>query len=1160
MELHGLSFSPGIKIQEKLQSIFNLPVSSELSRTSFALVVSFGRCKFRLSIDSVGFLLQATIGGIASQFRVSQLSTRVFKFFVSSHQVGLFIRRLISFECADYKLFFHLWGRGGPNWQSEYSAYCKEERDSWTSVSGRTDRSRAPRAFSPALTGANAIPVKPVTGANRVPLGNRSNSMPRRSVFDRIVFPSKNRSVQQSLRREGPSAFDKIIFPNKNFFGQQFSMIDDSSLAKSQSSSVRVQNASVRANTSFDGLSCSRCLATSHSRNQCRNAIKCLVCNGWGHVAASCIKNLNSGINSHLAFKFKEKTSLASHPSSWFNRQPTGPSSSRPPTFASFGDFMGHLAGKSFQLTSAPPPPIIVNWSAPSTSDVGPVSCTLTLGCGFSTPGAGLFNGEETARSHDRTKQTVHRENPQETPLQFLSLSPPCGETEGAQSAMAYQRADPALFVPNEMHLLNVPGRVPMVRAVARSRPQQRNETVAIATINPLPGNVLHYPTVVEVLEEFFAERHIAISEIQPSHLGQALVCFNSPAVRDALILNSPLPLGDVQVSFARHNQGRNWRRVNFNHECWVILMGFPLDYWETDYIQDAVCSFGRVDNWINNRRRLARLLVRIRVADLQSIPQWIVYSDGVGNELESWTVQCEIVSHGFVGGGPPPEDQAPQQVDHLAPFDFFGLGQPGAGPMDPGPNQGGQGIFGIFQGAGPNQNQNEAHQNEEEQNEMEDNLVLVQIQENQIQDDQIEMVDQIEEEENPNAQWDPLAAQNAQNVAWDLWPDQQAQQLPNNQLIDNMEIDLNAPNPDMQEVIFNPIVPPDAGAGDFLELNDLIQNAEVEEEVIQPPVPPVPPVNQIQLALQDLQQPIPNLNLPIDHVIDDEDEIPMNQLLDVFVEEEQGAPEEEMDPDLNAVLNVGSVMIRDELGFDPVLAQRLNCSRLENHQDFCLPLSGNLVGKQIKVDSQWAPFFTSVLLSPGNFSWAKSFTESEAWKFFSSSLNVSILIVPDKSPGNLPRCTSDSNSTCSLQEIHSLPPKKDKKNKAPVVESEVRRSPRLKESNKGFKPNSCADKRCFACSPNPPDLPLHLMKKLGADFCQIDEKLLSEENLNQKRKKMVCKTAPDNDSTEDTGKKKKKKQMKENKKPHTTKTSKELQDDVDAVQKGTASKRPGKK
>lgn len=85
-----------------------------------------------------------------------------------------------------------------------------------------------------------------------------------------------------------------------------------------------------------------------------------------------------------------------------------------------------------------------------------------------------------------------------------------------------------------------------MVRAVARSRSQRRNETVTIITINLLPGIILHFPNVREVLEEFFEERHIAFTNIQPSHLGQALVCFNSLVDRDALVVKSLLPMGDV--------------------------------------------------------------------------------------------------------------------------------------------------------------------------------------------------------------------------------------------------------------------------------------------------------------------------------------------------------------------------------------------------------------------------------------------------------------------------------------------------------------------------------------------------------------------------------------------------------------------------------------
>jgi hypothetical protein len=65
-------------------------------------------------------------------------------------------------------------------------------------------------------------------------------------------------------------------------------------------------------------------------------------------------------------------------------------------------------------------------------------------------------------------------------------------------------------------------------------------------------------------------------------------------------------------------------------------------------------------------------------------------------------------------------------------------------------------------------------------------------------------------------------------------------------------------------------------------------------------------------------------------------------------------------------------------------------------------------------------------------------------------------------------------------------------------VESEVRRSPRLKENNKGFKP--CLDKRCLACNTNPPDLSLRLIKKLGVNIGKVDENLLSEGNLNKKK------------------------------------------------------------
>jgi hypothetical protein len=69
---------------------------------------------------------------------------------------------------------------------------------------------------------------------------------------------------------------------------------------------------------------------------------------------------------------------------------------------------------------------------------------------------------------------------------------------------MAYQCADPFSFKPRGMHIENIPNRPLMVRAVAARRPRPRNEDLAIITISPLPGNVLHFPMVDKVVREFF--------------------------------------------------------------------------------------------------------------------------------------------------------------------------------------------------------------------------------------------------------------------------------------------------------------------------------------------------------------------------------------------------------------------------------------------------------------------------------------------------------------------------------------------------------------------------------------------------------------------------------------------------------------------------------
>jgi hypothetical protein len=416
-------------------------------------------------------------------------------------------------------------------------------------------------------------------------------------------------------------------------------------------------------------------------------------------------------------------------------------------------------------------------------------------------------------------------------------------------------------------------------------------------------------------------------------------------------------------------------------------------------------------------------------------------------------------------------------------------------------------------------------------------------------------------EEENPNAPWDFLAAQNAPIMGWDEWLAPQAQNggpvdllaqnggpvAPQAQNLNHqaMEIDLNnaLPDDDMQEVIIHPVAVPEVLNG---EVNDLAQNA-VEEAMQMAEHNPVLDLNNLPVV-QDLAafigQDQPQMqfpHLPIEPVIDEEDEIPLHMLLDgndSDQEEDQhadGAP--------NYVLNVGTVLLREKTFADPVLLQRQSFINSECSNQWLSTLD-KIPGKKVMASAQWAPLFTSLLLSPGNYKWAKSFIESEAWDFFSKSLTTTLIKVPDHCLDQNIHCIKSSQSSrvvlaeidvdksnqndqssrvmlaetavdesnqhdqaastelakeeCQFKE--AVTGKKDRKKRNPVVESEVRRSPRLKDNNKGFKPGSCVSRKCSTCSPTPPDLSLDLIRKLGTNLCQIEDDLLTESSLNQKK------------------------------------------------------------
>lgn len=100
---------------------------------------------------------------------------------------------------------------------------------------------------------------------------------------------------------------------------------------------------------------------------------------------------------------------------------------------------------------------------------------------------------------------------------------------------------------------------------------------------------------------------------------------------------------------------------------------------------------------------------------------------------------------------------------------------------------------------------------------------------------------------------------------------------------------------------------------------------------------------------------------------------------------------------------------------------------------------------------------------------------------------------VPNSSPG-----IDDKEKTPMMdsQDMVTPPRKGQAKRTCPVVDTELRRSSRLKQESGGFRKNVCSDRRCLHCTPNPPTLLTQNIRKLGSDFCKLDAEELEDEVL----------------------------------------------------------------
>jgi hypothetical protein len=160
-----------------------------------------------------------------------------------------------------------------------------------------------------------------------------------------------------------------------------------------------------------------------------------------------------------------------------------------------------------------------------------------------------------------------------------------------------------------------------------------------------------------------------------------------------------------------------------------------------------------------------------------------------------------------------------------------------------------------------------------------------------------------------------------------------------------------------------------------------------------------------------------------------------------------------------------------------------------------------------VQIPKKWAPFFMSNLLHKDSFSWLKSFLSSDipsALLEFESETHP--LAIPKKCPdGKFLESVLQEDSTGN---VSATSDSASLTSKPAVVESDLRRSKRLRDARAGFRQGSCQKKNCLMCQhkfEGPPSISAKNIRRLGERFCNLSEVDLFDIALKKKKNPSGC-------------------------------------------------------